>query len=110
MAQALYFSGHNKGFDPIEAAGWQARQVSIISLMNFSGRIFIGTSPFPLSPSFHQYFLSLTLTPLTRPRLRCLQTPTLLSAFLLSRPRLIVLPRLADRSRHRGRYPTPLDG
>lgn len=42
MAQTLYFSGRNGRFDPIEAAGWQASQVSIISLMNFSGRIFIG--------------------------------------------------------------------
>ncbi|KAF8233716.1 hypothetical protein L208DRAFT_1395288 [Tricholoma matsutake] len=47
MAQTLYFSGRNGRFDPIEAAGWQASQVSIISLMNLSTRIFIGKS-FPL--------------------------------------------------------------
>ena len=50
MAQALYFSGRHGGHDPIKAAGWQASQVSIISLMNFSGRIFIGTFAPPPAP------------------------------------------------------------
>ncbi|RDB20251.1 hypothetical protein Hypma_012589 [Hypsizygus marmoreus] len=41
MAQALY-AKDNSHYDPVEAAHWQTAQVSSISLMNFSGRIFIG--------------------------------------------------------------------
>ncbi|KAF8189660.1 major facilitator superfamily domain-containing protein [Pholiota molesta] len=41
MSQALY-AHNNPHYDEIEASGWQATQVSAISLMNFSGRIFIG--------------------------------------------------------------------
>ncbi|KAF9460956.1 major facilitator superfamily domain-containing protein [Collybia nuda] len=41
MSQAL-FAKDNPAYDPIEAARWQADQVSVISLMNFSGRICIG--------------------------------------------------------------------
>ncbi|KAF9546306.1 MFS general substrate transporter [Agrocybe pediades] len=41
MSQALYAHQHPV-YDEKEAAGWQATQVSTISLMNFSGRIFIG--------------------------------------------------------------------
>lgn len=41
MSQALY-AHNNAHYDEIEASGWQATQVSAISLMNFSGRIFIG--------------------------------------------------------------------
>lgn len=44
MSQAL-FAKNNPAYDPIEAARWQADQVSVISLMNFSGRIAIGTFP-----------------------------------------------------------------
>jgi hypothetical protein len=65
MAQALYFSGRNKGTDPIEAAGWQASQVSTLSLMNFSGRIFIGML-FPLLSPF--FFFNSQLHSHHRPR------------------------------------------
>ena len=41
MSQALY-AHNNAHYDEVEASGWQAAQVSAISLMNFSGRIFIG--------------------------------------------------------------------
>ncbi|TFK35096.1 major facilitator superfamily domain-containing protein [Crucibulum laeve] len=41
MSQAL-FSKNNPNYDQVEAACWQSAQVSSISLMNFSGRIFIG--------------------------------------------------------------------
>lgn len=41
MSQALYAYKNTK-YDEVEASGWQATQVSAISLMNFSGRIFIG--------------------------------------------------------------------
>ncbi|KAF9474613.1 MFS general substrate transporter [Pholiota conissans] len=41
MSQALY-AHNNPHYDEVEASGWQATQVSAISLMNFSGRIFIG--------------------------------------------------------------------
>ncbi|KAF8890415.1 major facilitator superfamily domain-containing protein [Infundibulicybe gibba] len=41
MSQAL-FAKDNPTYDEIQAAKWQAAQVSTISLMNFSGRIFIG--------------------------------------------------------------------
>ena len=41
MSQALY-AHQNPKYDEVEASGWQATQVSAISLMNFSGRIFIG--------------------------------------------------------------------
>lgn len=42
MAQALY-AKQFPVYDPLEAARWQTNQVSAISLMNFAGRIFIGT-------------------------------------------------------------------
>ncbi|KDR74212.1 hypothetical protein GALMADRAFT_249944 [Galerina marginata CBS 339.88] len=41
MSRALYAHQYPE-FDEVEASGWQATQVSAISLMNFSGRIFIG--------------------------------------------------------------------
>ncbi|KAF8959541.1 MFS general substrate transporter [Flammula alnicola] len=41
MSQALY-AYKNAKYDEVEASGWQATQVSAISLMNFCGRIFIG--------------------------------------------------------------------
>ncbi|KAF8655191.1 hypothetical protein AX16_003223 [Volvariella volvacea WC 439] len=41
MSQALYAQG-NPNYDEKRAAVWQAQQVSSISLMNFTGRIFIG--------------------------------------------------------------------
>ncbi|PPR04909.1 hypothetical protein CVT24_007153 [Panaeolus cyanescens] len=41
MSQALY-AFNNPDYDEVTAAGWQATQVSAISLMNFLGRIFIG--------------------------------------------------------------------
>ena len=43
MAQFLY-AHNNSNYDDVEASRWQATQVSIISLMNFSGRIIIGKS------------------------------------------------------------------
>jgi hypothetical protein len=42
MSQALY-AHKNPIYDEVEASRWQATQVSAISLMNFLGRIFIGT-------------------------------------------------------------------
>ncbi|PFH47164.1 hypothetical protein AMATHDRAFT_152811 [Amanita thiersii Skay4041] len=41
MSQALY-AAKNPEYDEVEATRWQATQVSSISIMNFSGRIFIG--------------------------------------------------------------------
>ncbi|KIM42690.1 hypothetical protein M413DRAFT_70185 [Hebeloma cylindrosporum] len=41
MSQALY-AYKNPNYNEVEASGWQATQVSAISLMNFLGRIFIG--------------------------------------------------------------------
>ncbi|KAG6915674.1 hypothetical protein DXG01_010504 [Tephrocybe rancida] len=41
MSQALYTKSVEV-YNPIDAARWQADQVSSISLLNFSGRIFIG--------------------------------------------------------------------
>jgi len=41
MSQSLY-AYKNSRYDDAEAAAWQATQVSIISLTNFLGRIFIG--------------------------------------------------------------------
>ncbi|GLB33202.1 putative MFS general substrate transporter [Lyophyllum shimeji] len=41
MSQALYAKS-TPIYDPVEAARWQADQVSMISLLNFLGRIFIG--------------------------------------------------------------------
>ena len=48
MSQALYAFKNSK-YDEVEASGWQATQVSAISLMNFSGRIFIGEQLFSAS-------------------------------------------------------------
>ncbi|KAF9067639.1 major facilitator superfamily domain-containing protein [Rhodocollybia butyracea] len=42
MAQALYTYRNVDRYDAIDASQWQAKQVSTISLMNFSGRILIG--------------------------------------------------------------------
>jgi hypothetical protein len=41
MSQCLY-AYNNPNYDEVVASGWQAAQVSAISIMNFSGRIFIG--------------------------------------------------------------------
>ncbi|KAG6917474.1 hypothetical protein DXG01_002451 [Tephrocybe rancida] len=41
MSQALYIKSVDV-YNPIDATRWQAEQVSWISLLNFSGRIFIG--------------------------------------------------------------------
>jgi len=41
MSQCLY-AYNNPNYDEVVASGWQAGQVSTISIMNFSGRIFIG--------------------------------------------------------------------
>ncbi|KAJ7618509.1 major facilitator superfamily domain-containing protein [Roridomyces roridus] len=41
MSQALFAKG-NPTYDEVEASRWQAAQVSLISIMNFSGRIVIG--------------------------------------------------------------------
>jgi hypothetical protein len=48
MSQALCAKG-NPAYDQMEALKWQAAQVSAISVMNFSGRIFIGTLHLPAS-------------------------------------------------------------
>ncbi|KAF9068493.1 major facilitator superfamily domain-containing protein [Rhodocollybia butyracea] len=42
MAQALYVSRNIDSYNDVDAAQWQATQVSTISLMNFSGRVLIG--------------------------------------------------------------------
>ncbi|KAF5352104.1 hypothetical protein D9757_013761 [Collybiopsis confluens] len=42
MAQALYANKNVDGYSEIDAAQWQAAQVSTISFMNFAGRIVIG--------------------------------------------------------------------
>ena len=41
MSQCLY-AYNNPNYDDVVGSGWQAAQVSAISIMNFSGRIFIG--------------------------------------------------------------------
>ncbi|KAG6828069.1 hypothetical protein H0H92_009371 [Tricholoma furcatifolium] len=41
MSQALYIKSVDV-YNPVDAAQWQANQVAAISLLNFSGRIFIG--------------------------------------------------------------------
>lgn len=60
MSQFLY-AYKNPNYDDVEAARWQAAQVSAISLMNFSGRIFIGEqkdlSVISILPSFSFPFL-----------------------------------------------------
>lgn len=43
MSQTLY-AKNNPNYNEIEAAQWQAAQVSTISIMNFLGRILIGTT------------------------------------------------------------------
>ena len=60
MSQFLY-AYKNPNYDDVEAARWQAAQVSAISLMNFSGRIFIGEQKNPsiisiLSPFSFPFF------------------------------------------------------
>ena len=41
MSQCLY-AYNNPNYDDLVGSGWQAAQVSTISIMNFSGRILIG--------------------------------------------------------------------
>ena len=53
MAQCLY-AYNNPNYDEVVASGWQAAQVSTISIMNFSGRILMGKHPF----SFFQLSVS----------------------------------------------------
>ena len=43
MSRSLY-AHNNPEYDEAEALRWQAAQVSVISLTNFGGRIFIGTA------------------------------------------------------------------
>lgn len=43
ISQALFSKG-NPDFDEVESAKWQSMQVSIISIANCLGRIFIGVS------------------------------------------------------------------
>ena len=57
MSQALY-GYNNPHYDEAKASQWQSTQVSSISLMNFSGRIFIGP---PFSHPSHPAFLTLSL-------------------------------------------------
>jgi len=47
ISQVLY-AHKNSEYDPIKASDWQGAQVSLISLMSFSGRILIG--------KFHPYY------------------------------------------------------
>jgi len=41
MSQCLY-AYNNPNYDDVVGSGWKAAQVSTVSIMNFSGRIFIG--------------------------------------------------------------------
>lgn len=73
MSQTLY-AKNNSHYDEVEAARWQATQVSTISVMNFLGRILIGKSlnivpwiiahsswnALPLSWVFYPSYLPLT--------------------------------------------------
>lgn len=59
MSQALY-GYNNPHYDEAKASQWQSTQVSSISLMNFTGRIFIGP-PFP-HPSHPAFLTPLSLT------------------------------------------------
>ena len=43
ISQLLY-AHQNPVYDKVEASGWQAAQVSLLSLMSFSGRFSIGKS------------------------------------------------------------------
>ena len=43
MSRSLY-AHNNPEYDDAQALRWQAAQVSVISLTNFGGRIFIGTA------------------------------------------------------------------
>ncbi|KAG6844571.1 hypothetical protein H0H87_005786, partial [Tephrocybe sp. NHM501043] len=53
IAQTLYHSSlSGKLYDPTSAAQWQAEQVSIISMLNFAGRILIGPCLLPPLLSF----------------------------------------------------------
>ena len=56
MSQCLY-AYNNPNYDDVVGSGWQAAQVSIISIMNFSGRIFIGRYYFN---SFYPLYLVCT--------------------------------------------------
>ena len=47
ISRSLY-AHNNPEYDEAEAVRWQAAQVSVISLTNFGGRIFIGTEHSPL--------------------------------------------------------------
>ncbi len=58
MSQTLY-AKNNPNYNEIEAAQWQAAQVSTISIMNFLGRILIGDSALCHSdPIITDYLLS----------------------------------------------------
>lgn len=77
MARILY-AHENALFNPVVAAQWQATQVSILSIMNCSGRVVIG-KPLLLSLTLARYLLSGILgllsdfisTRLMRPRSYC---------------------------------------
>jgi hypothetical protein len=43
ISQLLY-AHQNSEYDKVKASGWQAAQVSLLSLMSFSGRFSIGKS------------------------------------------------------------------
>ena len=64
MSQCLY-AYNNPNYDDVVGSGWQAAQVSTISIMNFSGRIFIGkycSHPFyPRTPNLSLHRLSFRL-------------------------------------------------
>ena len=64
MSQCLY-AYNNPNYDDVVGSGWQAAQVSTISIMNFSGRIFIGEycshSFYPCTPDLSLHRLSIRL-------------------------------------------------
>ena len=58
MSQCLY-AYNNPNYDDVVGSGWQAAQVSTISIMNFSGRIFIGKYIFSFILSLYSFYTGL---------------------------------------------------
>ena len=69
MSRSLY-AHNNPEYDEARALRWQATQVSVISLTNFGGRIFIGTAhsipllPFCLTFSLNRVLFGLCKEPI----------------------------------------------
>ena len=65
MSQCLY-AYNNPNYDDVAGSGWQAAQVSTISIMNFLGRIFIGINCskifYPCTQSVQAWYLTLRRT------------------------------------------------